>query len=153
MSQRRTSSCRLLPLWTSVWMTRPWMPVWSVTARRLTTTLWCATPLHQCNVLLQWRLWQPRGLCFVLLHVCLLYLDWSWEKTMSPFQSVFKGRTETNRNLLLHLPFPRASAVQRRGNLQVTDVFQTQAQVKAAASFTVIHQTPENSLRYLLHLL
>lgn len=70
-----------------------------------------------------------------------------------PFRVFSKGRTETNHNLLLHLPFHRASAVQRRGNLQVADFFRTQAQVKAAASFTVIHQTPENRLRYLSHLL
>ncbi len=70
VTQRRKSSHPRFPLWTSVWTTRPWTQVWSVTAHRLTTTLLFATPPLLCNLLLHpsgESDWQPWGLCFVLL--------------------------------------------------------------------------------------
>lgn len=82
LTQRRRSSYPQSPLWTSVWTTRPWTPAWSVTAHRLTTTMWCATPRRLCNLLLPpWRIWltAPRPLlCSPLFW--LLSLDCSVAK-------------------------------------------------------------------------
>lgn len=80
VTQRRRSSHPQTPLWTSVWTTRPWTPVWSVTARRLTTTMWCATPPHPCNLRPR-RIWLAASrplLCSPLFG--LLSLDWSVTK-------------------------------------------------------------------------
>lgn len=82
VTQRRRSSYPQTPLWTSVWTTRPWTPIWSVTARRLTTTMWCATPPHPCNLLFRpRRIWPAASrplLCSPLFW--LLSLDCSVAK-------------------------------------------------------------------------
>lgn len=127
-TQRRRNS----HLWTSVWMTRPWMQAWSVTARRQTTTPSCVTPLRQCNVTLRRRrIW----LCFVLSS-----LDWfvAGENTQHPLSCL--TRTLRNEPRIISTVTASSSSflgcVTKRKPVDcLVPVFEMQAEANAAALF------------------
>lgn len=118
VTQTRRSSHPQSPLWTSVWTTRPWTPVWSVTARRLTTTMWCATPPHRCSLPLRPRriwltAWRPL-LCSPLFWLISGLFRSKRLRGKVSLLKCSEMNHESSRPYLLHLPTSRASAVQQK---------------------------------------
>lgn len=124
VTQWRKSTQQRSPLWTSVWMTRPWTWAWSVTAHRLTTTLWCATPPHPCNLpaapMATLTASRPL-LCSPLFWLLSLGLN-VWEKKKTTFPQSVSEKMLWSDTQIFSTVTSQASAVRQKGNLQTVDL-------------------------------